>query len=284
VNRYSSKEYWTHLARDFARDDEKGFAPVLHPGAPDWFNEAIDRLQAKAWNRALDRCALGKNAQVLDVGCGTGRWVRRLGQRELSAVGIDQSLSMLRLAQERGTHSPLFVGMVQNLPFRDESFDCVSGITVVQHILASEQEHALREMIRVLRPGGYLILFELIRGQGPHVFSRKPADWISQVSAMGPRSILWFGQEFLLFDRLMVALLQSLRALAGYAASETLPGKSQDTRDHTGLGLLARRIYWALRKISVVTSVWIEPVAEKICPKSLATHGVFLFQKVKAIG
>jgi SAM-dependent methyltransferase len=284
VNRYSSKEYWTQLARDFARSDEKGFAPVLHPGAPDWFNEAIDRLQAKAWNRALDCCALGKNAQVLDVGCGTGRWVRRLGQRELSVVGIDQSLLMLRLAQERGTLSPLFAGQVQNLPFHDESFDCVSGITVVQHILPSQQGHALREMIRVLRPGGYLILFELIRGQGPHVFSRKPADWISQVSAMGPRLILWFGQEFLLSDRPIVALLQRLRTLAGYAASETLPGKSQDAGNHTGLGLLARRIYWAIRKISVVTAVWIEPLAEKICPEALATHGVFLFQKEKAVG
>lgn len=284
MNRYSPKEYWTHLARDFARGDDRGFAPVLHPGAPDWFNEAVDRLQSKAWNRVLDCCALGKNASVLDVGCGTGRWVRRLGQREFSVVGFDQSPLMLRLAQERGTRSPLFAGEVQNLPFRDESFDCVSAITVVQHIPPSQQGPALREMIRVLRPGGYLILFELIRGQGPHVFSRPAADWISQVSAMGPRPIVWFGQEFLLFDRPMVALVQRLRAFAGYAASQTLPGKSQGAGDHAGSGLLARRIYWALRRISVVTSVWIEPVATKICPKTLATHGVFLFQKAKTVG
>jgi SAM-dependent methyltransferase len=284
VSRYSPRDYWTQLAGDFARSDPKGFAPVLHPSAPYWFNEAIDHLQARAWDRALAYCKLGKNAQVLDVGCGTGRWLRRFGQRELSVVGIDQSLAMLRLARDRGTLSPLFAGEMQSLPFLDESFDCVSGITVVQHIPPAQQGQALKEMVRVLRTGGYLILFELIQGQGPHVFSRKPADWISQVSSLGPKLVLWFGQEFLLFDRPLVALLLSLRNLAGHGDSDALPGKSGEAGDRLGLHLWARRIYWALRKLSVITSVWMEPLAARICPKSCATHGVFVFQKEKAIG
>lgn len=284
MNKYVPKDYWTRLAGDFGQSDGKGFAPVLHPGAPGWFNEVIDRLQMRAWSQAIDGCPLKKGAQVLDVGCGTGRWLRRLEQRGFSTAGIDQSPAMLRLARERGTFLPLFAGDAQHLPFRDESFDCVSGVTVVQHIPLAQQSQALKEMIRVLRPGGYLILFELIRGQGPHVFSRTPADWISQVSAIGPRFILWFGQEFLLIDRLMVAMSQWLRAVAGYAVSESLPGQSHVARNRRGWGLLARRIYWGLRKGSVATSVWIEPLAQKICPQALATHGVFVFQKEKAAG
>ena len=180
VTRYSPREYWTQLARDFAQDDATGFAPVLHPGTPYWFNEAIDGLQSRAWGRVLDHCELGKGALLLDVGCGTGRWLRRCGQRGLSGVGVDQSLAMLRLARQRATLSPLFAGEIQSLPFLDESFDCVSGVTVVQHIPSTQQEQALREIVRVLRPDGYLILFELIRGHGPHVFSRTPAGWISR--------------------------------------------------------------------------------------------------------
>lgn len=284
MSKYSPREYWTKLARDFARSDRKGFAPVLHPSAPYWFNEAIDRLQARAWNRALTCCEFRNNAQVLDVGCGTGRWLRRLGQRNISAVGIDQSVGMLRLARERATHSPLLAGDVQHLPFRDESFDCVIGITVVQHIPPEQQERALREMIRVLRGGGYLILFELIQGQGPHVFSRKPTNWISQVSSLGPELVLWFGQEFLLFDRPLVSLLQGLRSLAGHRASEILPDASADSKNTSQLNLLTKRIYWAFRKILVVTSVWIEPLAARICPQALATHGVFVFRKEKGLG
>ena len=161
MSRYSPREYWTQLARDFAQDDATGFAPVLHPGTPAWFNEAIDGLQFRAWGRVVDHCNLGKGALLLDVGCGTGRWLRRCGQRGLSAVGVDQSLAMLHLARQRATFSPLFAGEIQNLPFLDESFDCVSGVTVVQHIPPERQEQALGEMVRVLRPEGYLILFEL---------------------------------------------------------------------------------------------------------------------------
>jgi SAM-dependent methyltransferase len=284
VIRYSPKEYWTQLAGDFGQTDHNGFAPVLHPGAPDWFNEAIDRLQARAWDRAINCCSLGNGAEILDVGCGTGRWLRRLDRRGFSVAGIDQSVSMLQLARERGTRPPVFAGELQHLPFRNESFDCVSGVTVVQHIPLAEQVQALKEMMRVLRPGGYLILFELIRGQGPHVFSRTPADWTLQVSAMGAKRIVWFGQEFLVCDRLMVALAQGLRQVAGYGAAEALPGKSQEAGGNLKPGAFSRRIYWALRRISVVTSIWIEPLAGKICPQELATHGVFLFQKLKAVG
>lgn len=284
MNTYSPREYWTKLAGDFARSDGKGFAPVLHPGAPYWFNEVIDRLQTSAWDRALDCCMFGKKARVLDVGCGTGRWVRRWGQRNISVVGIDQSVDMLRLARERTTHSPLFAGEAQGLPFRDDSFDCVSSITVIQHIPHAQQGRAVMEMVRVLRPGGYLILFELLRGRGPHVFPRKPADWISQVSSLGPKLVLWFGQEYLLFDRPLVSLLQRLRSLAGNHATETLPGKSAGLENSSGLMQLSKRSYWALRKISVVTSAWIEPLATRVLPAVFATHGVFVFQKEKAVG
>jgi hypothetical protein len=41
VNRYLSKEYWTQWARNFVRSDEKGFVPVLDPGAPVRFNKSV---------------------------------------------------------------------------------------------------------------------------------------------------------------------------------------------------------------------------------------------------
>jgi ubiquinone/menaquinone biosynthesis C-methylase UbiE len=158
VNRYLPREFWTRLAKDFGESDLTGFAPVLHPGTPRWFNAVIDRLQRRTWSQTLDYCSLPQGARVLDVGCGTGRWVRRLEEHGLSVVGIDQSSEMLSLARKRGTLSPMVSGEVQNLPFRDESFECVSAVTVIQHIPPQEQVRALSEMVRVLRPGGYLFL------------------------------------------------------------------------------------------------------------------------------
>lgn len=275
---YFPKQYWTRLASDYGDADAEAFAPVLHPGAPNWFNELIDRLQERAWHRALAYCCLSDGAKALDVGCGTGRWLRRWAERGLSPVGVDHSPTMLRLAAGRGTAIPLLAGELQFLPFRDESFDCVSVVTVVQHVPPAHQQEALKEMVRVLRPGGYLILFELIRGHGTHVFSQSPEEWIQHVSSAGAKLVRWFGQEFLLPDRLFVRLAHRTQAAIRGTAPSTLPGSARLPEASTSWGA-ARRAYWGLRRIATACSVLMEPLAEKLFPAKLATHGVFLFRK-----
>jgi SAM-dependent methyltransferase len=283
LKKYLPREFWTRLARDFGESDLTGFAPVLHPGSPRWFNKVIDSLQNSTWSQTLNNCSLSQGARVLDVGCGTGRWVRRLEEHGLCVVGIDQSSEMLSLARKRGTLSPMVSGEVQNLPFRDESFDCVTAVTVIQHIPPQEQLRALSEIVRVLRAGGYLLLIELIRGQGLHVFSRLPDDWIRQVSTLGVSLVSWRGHEYFLFDRVFVYAVQNLRALVGYPVSEdTAPHSGPAGEDHK-LPDLARRVYWTLRRITVALSVWAEPLFERVCPGKLATHAVFLFRKQQTL-
>jgi len=279
VNSYSPREFWTRLAKDFGESDLTGFAPVLHPGTPRWFNKAIDRLQSRTWSKTLNYCSLSQGARVLDVGCGTGRWVRRLEEQGLSVLGIDQSSEMLSLARNRRTLSPMVSGEVQNLPFRDQSFEYVTAVTVIQHIPPQEQVRALSEMVRVLRPGGYLFLIELIRGHGLHVFSRLPGDWIGQVSTLGVSLVSWRGHEYFFFDRAFVYVVQELRALAGYHLSEDSSPHSDPAGGDHELRDLARRVYWTFRRIAVALSVWTEPLFERVCPSALATHGVFLFRK-----
>ena len=129
-------------------------------------------------------------------------------------------------------------------------------------------------MTRVLKPGGRLILMELIQGAGAHVFPHSPEDWIKQVTSHGPTLIGWFGQEFLLPDRLFVRLTQSLRG-----------GNSNSNRDvprvssHSYTNPVLRSAYWGFRRITALVSGWIDPLTEKICAPTLATHGVFVFRK-----
>jgi len=283
LNKYIPREFWTRLAKDFGESDSTGLAPVLHPGTPGWLNKVIDQLQNRIWSRTLNDCSFSQGARALDVGCGTGRWVRRLEEHGLSVVGIDQSSEMLSLARKRGTLSAMVSGEVQNLPFPDKSFEWVSAVTVVQHIPPQEQVRALSEMVRVLRPGGYLLLIELIRGHGLHVFSRLPDDWIGQVSTLGSRLVSWRGHEYFLFDRCFVYSVQKLRALAGYPVSEDSAPHSGPAGEGHELPDLVRRVYWTLRRITVALSVWAEPLFERICTGNLATHGVFLFRKQQTL-
>jgi SAM-dependent methyltransferase len=197
-------------------------------------------------------------------------------------VGVDATIGMLRIARAQGTRAPLINGLAQSLPFADAAFDCLSDITVVQHIPYELQSKALQEMVRVIKPGGRMILMEVICGKDPHiekdshVFPRQPRDWISEVEHCGASLIDWFGQEFLLADRVFVRLAQSLFGRKGNLVKQV---QSASDRSPSRESSAAHRVYWQLRRITVPVSVWAEPAASRICPASLATHGIFVFRK-----
>lgn len=279
---YAPRKYWSHLAENYGQEDQWGFSPILHPGAPGWFNRQIDKLQERAWLRVLSLCRLREGAAVLDVGCGTGRWVRRYSQMGYSPTGLDASLSMLRRAIELKTFTPLVGGELQALPFRDQTFDCVSVITVIQHIPEPEQQRAIKEAVRVIRQGGYLILLEVIRGRATHVVSHKPVEWIERVQACGPELISWFGQEFLLFDRMVTGTVSLGKAIFFGAETRGLPVPPETLETTSKLGRVAKRLYLGARRISVGLSAWTEPLADGMCPPDWATHGAFVFRKPTA--
>ncbi len=91
---------------------------------------------------------------ALDVGCGTGRILSDL-QEEGRAVGLDLLEEALRMARERGCRM-LVCGDAHRLPFRENSFGLVTALDVLEHL--DDDLGALKEMHRVLAPGGYLLL------------------------------------------------------------------------------------------------------------------------------
>ena len=103
--------------------------------------------------------------RVLDLGCGDGLFTWTLAARGARAIGIDIDRRMLRAAAARaaGARVPsLFVeGRVEQLPFRDGAFDVVVAVTVL--CLVDDVHAAAREAVRVLRPGGRLVIGDLGR-------------------------------------------------------------------------------------------------------------------------
>jgi ubiquinone/menaquinone biosynthesis C-methylase UbiE len=273
---YSPKDYWASLAEGYDSVDASGFAPVLHPQAPAWFNQVIDKLQFHALQRALAIATIRPGARFLDVGCGTGRWIRRYEELGFSPVGVDATTGMLRIARAHQTSAPLVTGLACSLPFSDATFDCVSDVTVVQHIPRELQPKALQEMVRVLKPGGRMILLELIRGRDSHIFPRPPHDWIREVESCGTTLIKCFGQEYFFPDRIFVRMAQAIFRAKGKAvdqAQSALPRTASD--DYS----MARRVYWQLRRITVSISAWTDSPLTKIFPPSMATHAIFVFRK-----
>jgi ubiquinone/menaquinone biosynthesis C-methylase UbiE len=100
---------------------------------------------------------------VLEIGCGTGFMSTALAQRGLRVHGIDSAEAMIDLARQNaigfGTAPAMLsfeVGDVYSLAYKDSSFDLLIAIGVLPWLDRTEQ--ALREMARVTKPGGYIIL------------------------------------------------------------------------------------------------------------------------------
>jgi SAM-dependent methyltransferase len=89
---------------------------------------------------------------LLDVGCGTGHHLKALRDRGYHAVGVDGSGAMLREARGLDRSAPLAQSDVTALPFRSASFDAALSVEV--HRYLPEPLPLLREIARVLRPGG----------------------------------------------------------------------------------------------------------------------------------
>lgn len=120
------------------------------------------------WERHCARMAehLPPGARrVLDLGCGPGNSTVHLG---VGAIGGDCSLSMLRLARRREPRLPLVSLDAGRLPLRDGSLDAVTFHSVLY--LLPDQPGTLREVQRVLRPGGRALLLEPRQARGATVF------------------------------------------------------------------------------------------------------------------
>jgi SAM-dependent methyltransferase len=100
--------------------------------------------------------ALGsEHPKILDVGCGTGANLEMLSNFG-NAEGVDVSPEALTFCRSRGLDR-VKLGQAEALPFPDQSFDLVTGLDVVEHL--DDDLVGLKEMRRVLRPGGCALLF-----------------------------------------------------------------------------------------------------------------------------
>ncbi len=163
-----------HVARLLARLFPRSSHPATtrghigHIGTPrlyDTFANVFFFGRRRATFQALITAAgVQPGQRVLDVGCGTGYFARLLAQAvgpEGQVVGIDPSPEMITYASRkagRARNCQFQVGTAESLDFPAEHFDVVVSSLVMHHLPEDLRVPALREMRRVLRPGGKLLV------------------------------------------------------------------------------------------------------------------------------
>jgi len=107
-----------------------------------------------------------KNAdKVLDVGCGTGMFLKLLKEKHdgVEAIGIDPDKGALEIATKRLTKFKdvkLIRGFGETLPFEDETFDIVFSTLAFHHMPTDIKQKAIKEIFRVLKKGGKLAIVD----------------------------------------------------------------------------------------------------------------------------
>lgn len=113
---------------------------------------------------AMIRAAAGEriHGRVFENGCGLGAYLARLADDAAFAVGLDIEMDRARQARAAAAGVHTLSGAGEALPFPSNQFDLVLSNEVLEHVLDDRQ--AAREIVRVLKPGGRLVLFCPNRG------------------------------------------------------------------------------------------------------------------------
>jgi SAM-dependent methyltransferase len=217
-------------------------APIEPSAYDEWFESALGRrvwgTERRALEPALRRLA---RATVLDAGCGDGRLAVDLASRGAEVVGLDASERMLVAARDRAARAGVQLRRVQaeahSLPFPDGCFDLVCSVTVL--CFATDPGAVIRELARVLRPGGRLVLGALGRFS-TWALARRWRGWLGDP--------LWRDAHFW--------RMRELEELVAHAGLSVV---------HEGAAVYFPRSTWAARAFAPLDPFW-----ERITPLGAA--------------
>lgn len=162
-------------------------------------SRAKDTVFTRLFEKYADHLALPRGVRVLEVGCGTGALIRALARRrDFSgyACGVDHSDAFIKAAREFSAAEGVAdsvefrVGDAHALDVADASFDVVIAHTLISHV--TDPESVVREMARVVRPGGSVVIFDgdyasMTYAMPDHEFGRQMDAALVKVSFNNPR-------------------------------------------------------------------------------------------------
>lgn len=189
--------------------------------------DSMERGHRPVGEQAIARMQISVNAEVLDVGCGSGWAARLIGRqaREGRVVGIDVSDEMIRMACEQSkdcANLEFRVASAEDLPFDDATFTHAFSMESLYYY--ADIEKAASEIRRVLRPGGLLVtVVDLYQENAPS------HQWIETLKV--PVQVLSAVDYRSLFERAGFGNVRDERLLDPTPVPENYAGTTFKTRD-----------------------------------------------------
>jgi ubiquinone/menaquinone biosynthesis C-methylase UbiE len=148
----------------------------------------FNKVQTRCFEKILNA---KKSERILDVGCGTGRITEFLLKKGYLVSGVEPAQNMVEVCKEKlNCFNPLIKkGDIENIPFKDNSFDKVYTMHVLFHLPKSVIKAGIAEMYRVVKPEGKIYLD----------FSNKNGIWTQLSLLLNPRRKTKRGERHQMF-------------------------------------------------------------------------------------
>jgi 2-polyprenyl-3-methyl-5-hydroxy-6-metoxy-1,4-benzoquinol methylase len=140
---------------------------VLHDGKKKYIDFLCDLIKGIGAQR------------ILDIGCGFGFFLKGLDYLDYCTYGIDISKKAIEESQKR-SRAGLAQANATAIPFKTSSFDAVTIFDLIEHV--KDYEAGLREIHRVLKPGGYIFLITLNAGSFLRPLAGQSWSWYKDSS------------------------------------------------------------------------------------------------------
>ncbi len=143
--------------KKFIQDTQSGYDAVAH----EYAERFKDEMDDKPFDRdCLDRLAreVGELGLICDMGCGPGQIARYLHRNGIKTLGVDLSPNMVAEAQRLNPEIHFHQGNMLSLSDADNSWGGIAAFYCIIHIPREQIVDALRELKRVLKPGGVLLV------------------------------------------------------------------------------------------------------------------------------
>lgn len=123
--------------------------------AHDWATY-VEQVSLPLFGAALDAARVTSGTRLLDAGCGAGLLSLLASLRGAVVTALDASPGLLAIARQRLPNADVREGDLEDLPFADASFDAVTAVNSLFY--AEDMAAAMRELARVVRPGGRIVV------------------------------------------------------------------------------------------------------------------------------
>jgi ubiquinone/menaquinone biosynthesis C-methylase UbiE len=237
---------------------DQRFSQHGHTGYKDpLYHSYTQPLRLKAVKTVMQKLEIPmtNDWQVLEVGCGSGDFLEAFAGAGACVTGIDISERQVNWTKKRfskKSNVKVEVGTVEELNLPDNSFDMVLSVNVLQHIVKSTGfENAVRNLVRVTKQGGCILIFEISPGKNckvkpvSYIFVRMRDKWINFFEMSGCRLVyeLPFPELGIRFiERFDLLLNKYYEKAQRYSApKQAVEGPQPSRRNHISIKTLVRQ-------------------------------------------